>query len=58
MHERARLAESLIASLDQDTDIDRQWRTEVGRRIATLDARDFSVYRIQGRTRFELEGLG
>jgi predicted nucleic acid-binding protein len=27
------------------------------RRIATLDVRDFSVYRIHGRKRFELEML-
>jgi hypothetical protein len=28
------------------------------RRIATLDAADFSVYRIKGRKRFELDWLG
>lgn len=37
-HERARLAESLIASLDQDTAIERAWRAEVARRVAALEA--------------------
>lgn len=37
-HVRARLAESLIASLDEDTDVERAWREEVARRVAAIDA--------------------
>jgi putative addiction module component (TIGR02574 family) len=35
--ERARLAERIIASLDADAEIDRQWLREVRRRDAELD---------------------
>ena len=38
IHERVRLAESLIASLDQDSPVERAWRAEVGRRVAALNA--------------------
>jgi putative addiction module component (TIGR02574 family) len=37
IHERARLAESLIASLDEDPDVESAWQTEVERRVAELD---------------------
>ncbi len=36
--ERARLAEALIASLDEDSEIERQWAAEAERRAAELDA--------------------
>lgn len=37
-HVRARLAEFLIASLDEDAGVERSWHTEVARRVAELDA--------------------
>jgi putative addiction module component (TIGR02574 family) len=36
--ERARLAERLIASLDEDTEIEEAWAVEVERRIADIDS--------------------
>lgn len=36
--ERARLAELLIVSLDEDSEIEEAWATEVGRRIAEIEA--------------------
>lgn len=36
--ERARLAELLIASLDEDSEIEEAWAVEVGRRIAEIEA--------------------
>lgn len=36
--ERARLAEQLIASLDEDTEIDQAWAGEIERRIAEIDS--------------------
>ncbi len=36
--ERARLAEQLIASLDEDTEIDQAWAREIERRIAEIDS--------------------
>jgi putative addiction module component (TIGR02574 family) len=36
--ERARLAELLIASLDEDSEIEEAWAAEVGRRIAEIEA--------------------
>lgn len=48
-------------SLDPDwADVALVWLAEhLGtRRIATIDVTDFSVYRLHGRTRFELEMLG
>jgi putative addiction module component (TIGR02574 family) len=36
--ERARLAESLIASLDEDPEVEAAWAVEVERRVAELDA--------------------
>lgn len=38
LEQRARLAETLIASLDEDSSLDRTWRTEIRRRIADVDA--------------------
>ncbi len=35
--ERARLAEHLIASLDEDTEIENAWATEVEKRIADIE---------------------
>jgi putative addiction module component (TIGR02574 family) len=35
--DRARIAERLIASLDQDAESDTAWRAEVERRLADLD---------------------
>ncbi len=35
--ERARLAEHLIASLDEDSEIDEAWAVEIERRIESLD---------------------
>ena len=35
--ERARLAEHLIASLDEDTEIEEAWAAEVDRRIADIE---------------------
>lgn len=37
-HVRARLAESLIASLDEDADVEYAWRSEVERRVSELDS--------------------
>lgn len=36
--ERASLAQLLLASLEDETDIDRAWSEEIDRRIADLDA--------------------
>ena len=36
--ERAHLAERLIASLDEDAEIEEAWATEVERRIAEIDS--------------------
>lgn len=36
--ERARLAERLIASLDEDAEIEKAWREEIQRRVAELRA--------------------
>jgi len=36
--ERARLAERLIASLDEDAEIEKAWREEIERRVAELRA--------------------
>lgn len=36
--ERAKLAEHLIASLDEDTEIEGAWAAEVERRIAEIEA--------------------
>ncbi len=36
--ERAKLAEHLIASLDEDSEIEEAWAVEVSRRIAEIDA--------------------
>ncbi len=36
--ERARLAEALIASLDEDAEIERAWADEVARRLAEIRA--------------------
>ena len=59
----ARIAQLLrkYESLDPDwADAALVWLAEhIGvRRIATIDVTDFSVYRLHGRTRFELELLG
>lgn len=35
--ERARLAEHLIASLDEDTEIEEAWAVEVEKRIASIE---------------------
>jgi uncharacterized protein len=59
----ARIAELMHKYADRDpdwADISLVWLAEVTgiTRIATLDVADFSVYRIHGRKRFELELLG
>ena len=36
--ERARLAEALLASLEEEAEIEQAWRDEVRRRAAELDA--------------------
>ena len=59
----ARIAQLLrkYESLDPDwADASLVWLAEhIGtRRIATIDVTDFSIYRLHGRTRFELELLG
>lgn len=36
--ERARLAEHLIASLDEDSEIEEEWAAETERRIAEIEA--------------------
>lgn len=38
--ERARLAERLIASLDEDSEIERAWAQEVRRRVEAIRAGD------------------
>jgi len=54
--ERARLAERLIASLDEDSEIEQAWLSEVRRRVAEL--RSGSVTPIPGEQVFEeLKGL-
>lgn len=35
--ERARLAEALLASLEEEAEIERAWREEIDRRAAELD---------------------
>ena len=49
--ERARLAERLIASLDEDTDIERAWAEEIERRVGEL--RSGKVQPIPGEQVFE-----
>lgn len=56
----ARIAQLFVKYRDQDpdwADLSLVWLAEhLGvRRIATLDVTDFSVYRIHGRSRFQLE---
>ena len=54
--ERARLAERLIASLDEDSEIERAWAEEIERRVAEL--RSGKVKPIPGEQVFdELEDL-
>ena len=54
--ERARLAERLIASLDDDSEIERAWAEEIERRVA--DLRSGKVKPIPGEQVFdELEDL-
>ena len=36
--ERARLAQRLLASLDEDTEVEAAWRSEVRRRLEEYDA--------------------
>ena len=36
--ERARLAEALLASLEEEAEIERAWRAEIGRRASELDS--------------------
>lgn len=36
--ERARLAEALLASLEEEAEIERAWREEIDRRAAELDS--------------------
>jgi putative addiction module component (TIGR02574 family) len=36
--ERARLAEALLASLEEEAEIERAWRDEIRQRVAQLDA--------------------
>ena len=36
--ERARLAEALISSLDEESEVERAWNVEIRRRVAELDA--------------------
>jgi putative addiction module component (TIGR02574 family) len=43
LHVRARLAESLIASLDEDAEVEEAWRSEVERRVAALDSGEAST---------------
>ena len=38
LHERARLAEELIASLDEDAEVDAAWAQEIQRRIAEVES--------------------
>jgi predicted nucleic acid-binding protein len=59
----ARIAQLFEKYADQDpdwADMELVWLAETTgvARIATLDVADFSVYRINGRKRFELELLG
>jgi len=59
IHERARLAESLIASLDEDPAVEAAWRTEVERRVAELDAGTVQTIRAEEvfrRARARLQG--
>ena len=58
----ARIGQLFVKYADQDpdwADLELVWLAEATgiRRIATLDVADFSVYRIHGRKRFELELL-
>ena len=38
IEQRAHLAEALIASLDEDSALDRSWRAEVRRRIGDVES--------------------
>jgi putative addiction module component (TIGR02574 family) len=49
--ERARLAERLIASLDEDSEIERAWAEEIERRVA--DLRSGKVKPIPGEQVFD-----
>jgi len=37
-HERARLAQRLISSLDEDTEVEQAWYDEAERRLAALES--------------------
>ena len=37
-HERARLAERLLSSLDEDSEVEQAWRDETERRLADLES--------------------
>jgi uncharacterized protein len=59
----ARIAQLFEKYADQDpdwADMELVWLAEAtgATRIATIDVADFSVYRVHGRKRFELELLG
>jgi putative addiction module component (TIGR02574 family) len=41
--ERARLAEALIASLDEEAEIDEAWRQEIARRVEDLRSGSVAV---------------
>lgn len=54
--ERARLAEALISSLDEDAEIEQAWREEIQRRLGEL--RDGSVATVPSEEVFrELDDL-
>jgi putative addiction module component (TIGR02574 family) len=43
VHERARLAERLIASLDEDSEIEQAWAAEIDRRIQAYESGDTTL---------------
>ena len=43
-HDRARLAERLIASLDEPSEVEAAWVEEIARRIAAFRAGDMKSY--------------
>ncbi|MFO7893044.1 MAG: addiction module protein [Longimicrobiales bacterium] len=56
--ERARLAERLIASLDEDPEVEAAWKDEVRRRLARYRAGETDTYPAEDVLREARESLG
>jgi putative addiction module component (TIGR02574 family) len=58
LHERARLAERLLASLDEDAAVEQAWAAEIDRRVADyragrLPALDGDAVLVEARSRLK-----